>query len=195
MTGIAKLRDFVVSFTHLVATEHDEPSLIAEGRLLLTELVVADDWLPTIFAVPHPQHYQQYLLHCDPLERFSVVSFVWGPGQETPVHDHRTWGLVGVLRGAEISRRYVRLADGRLQALAPERLDRGSVDAVSPTIGDLHDISNAFADRSSISIHVYGANIGTKRRAVYNRETGEEKPFVSGYVDAYLPNLWRSQSV
>ena len=39
-------------------------------------------------AQPHPQYYQQHLLHCDPLERFSVVSFVWGPGQKTPVHDH-----------------------------------------------------------------------------------------------------------
>ncbi len=32
-------------------------------------------------------------------ERFCVVSFVWGPDQATPIHNHTVWGLVGVLRG------------------------------------------------------------------------------------------------
>ncbi len=62
-----------------------------------------DDWLPAAYAAPDPARYRQYLLHCDSAERFSIVSFVWGPGQLTPIHDHTVWGLVGVLRGAEIS--------------------------------------------------------------------------------------------
>jgi 3-mercaptopropionate dioxygenase len=62
--------------------------------------------------------------------------------------------------------------------------------AVSPTLGDVHAIANAYDDRVSISIHVYGANIGAVRRAVFDPETGEEKPFISGYANASLPNLW-----
>lgn len=65
-----------------------------------------DDWLPEDCARPDPQRYQQYLLHVDSRQRFSVVSFVWGPGQITPVHDHRVWGLIGMLRGAEYSQPY-----------------------------------------------------------------------------------------
>ena len=57
----------------------DEPRLLEVTSGLLGELVAHDDWLPPEFAKPHPDRYQQYLLHCDPLERFSVVSFVWGP--------------------------------------------------------------------------------------------------------------------
>jgi 3-mercaptopropionate dioxygenase len=57
------------------------------------------------------------------------------------------------------------------------------VDAVSPTIGDLHRVSNAHADRVSISIHVYGADIGAVRRSVFD-EWGQRKAFVSGYADA-----------
>ena len=56
-------------------------------------------------------------------------------------------------------------------------------------IGDVHVVENALADRPSISIHVYGANIGAVRRAVY-AEDGSRKPFVSGYSNAWLPNLW-----
>ena len=54
---------------------------------------------------------------------------------------------------------------------------------------DLHRVHNAHADRVSISIHVYGANIGAVRRHTYPAEGGR-KPFVSGYTNTLLPNLW-----
>jgi predicted metal-dependent enzyme (double-stranded beta helix superfamily) len=69
-------------------------------------------------------------------------------------------------------------------------LERGSVDAVSPTVGDIHKVSNAFSDRTSISIHIYGANIGNTRRHVFDVHTGAQKDFVSGYSSNRLPNLW-----
>ena len=118
------------------------------------------------------------------------MSFVWGPGQGTPIHDHRVWGLVGVLRGEEVSVGYQRQADGSLRAGAPERLAAGSVVAVSPQIGDIHAISNGLAETSSISIHVYGGNIGRIRRAVYDAATGTARDFISGYSNDSIPNLW-----
>ena len=51
-----------------------------------------------------------------------MVSFVWGPGQKTPIHDHTVWGLVGMLRGAERCRLYERAADGQVRARG-ERAD------------------------------------------------------------------------
>jgi predicted metal-dependent enzyme (double-stranded beta helix superfamily) len=71
----------------------------------------------------------------------------------------------------------------------PARLDPGQVEAVSPRIGDIHRVANAFDDRVSISIHVYGANIGAVRRATYDA-AGRPKPFVSGYSNTTLPNFW-----
>jgi hypothetical protein len=99
-------------------------------------------------------------LHADPLERFSIVSFVWGPGQRTPIHDHRVWGLVGVLRGAELSTDYTRTQEGVLAAHKEERLEPGTIIALHLNRRDTHTIRNAFKDRVSVSIHVYGANIG-----------------------------------
>jgi predicted metal-dependent enzyme (double-stranded beta helix superfamily) len=188
--GIERLRRFVTSATGIVGRRADEATTLAALRPELAALVRHDDWLPERFAVPHPQHYQQYLLHCDAAERFCVVSFVWGPGQRTPVHDHTVWGLIGMLRGSELARRYARVADGSLTPEPPLRLEPGDVDAVSPSIGDIHTVENAFADRVSISIHVYGANIGAVRRHVFDPATGADKPFVSGYASDLLPNLW-----
>lgn len=194
---IAPLRDFVRAMTRLAERIDDEAALIAGARPLLARLISDDAWLPEDCARPDPQFYRQYLLHCDPLERFSVVSFVWGPGQRTPIHDHTVWGLVGMMRGAERCRRYEHASDGTLRALGEEQvLSPGEIEAVSPTVGDIHTVANALPDAPSVSIHVYGANIGAVRRHVFDAQTGAAKDFVSGYSAATVPNLWdRSAAV
>lgn len=190
MSGnLHRLRSFVTDLADLLRREPDEPEILSQGGQLLAALVAQDDWLPDAFAQPDPERYRQYLLHCDSAEAFSVVSFVWGPGQATPVHDHTVWGLVGVLRGAELSQAYARTDAGLRPQGPPTRLAAGEVEAVSPRIGDIHQVANAFDDRASISIHVYGANIGAVRRSTYDAE-GRPKPFVSGYSNTALPNLW-----
>ena len=70
------------------------------------------------------------------------------------------------------------------------RSSPGAVTAVSPAIGDIHLVENALDDRPSISIHAYGANIGAVARHVFVPESGQAKPFVSGYANPMLPNLW-----
>lgn len=189
--SLAPLRDFVSALARLIDQQPDEPRVLAEGGALLATLVARDDWLPEAYAQPHPSYYQQHLLYADAAERFSVVSFVWGPGQRTPVHDHTVWGLIGMLRGAEDAQAFaLDPATGTAQPQgAPVRLLPGQVEAVSPRIGDVHQVANAFADRVSISIHVYGANIGAVQRHTYPAEGGR-KAFVSGYSNPHLPNLW-----
>ena len=139
--------------------------------------------------MPHPQYYQQYLLHCDPLERFSMVSFVWGRARARRCTITRFWGYVGMLRGSEINQRYVREADGGLRlAGAASTLLPGDVERLAPEEGDIHQVSNAHADRVSISVHLYGGNIGAVSRHVYDPVTGVAKPFVSGYSSTSVPN-------
>lgn len=179
---LAPLRLFVDRIGVLLHRTDDEPALLAEGARHLAALIADDGWLPATHAAPDPARYRQYLLHRDPAARFSLVSFVWGPGQSTPIHDHTVWGLVGVLCGAEITERYTR-QDGGLRSLGRDRLEVGAIDAVSPSVGDLHRVSNAYADAVSISIHLYGADIGAVRRSTYDAD-GAVKPFVSGYADA-----------
>lgn len=192
MKNAERLRTFIHAMTLCVQrAPDDEAAQMTCAARLLTDLVAVDDWLPEACAQPHPQHYRQYLLHCDPLERFSLVSFVWGPGQSTPVHDHTVWGLIGMLRGAEVSQRYATGDEvGPMRMLGESRLEAGQVEAVSPTLGDIHRVANAFDDRVSLSIHVYGANIGAVQRHVFDPLTGRAKGFVSGYANATLPNPW-----
>ncbi|MET0271692.1 MAG: cysteine dioxygenase [Phenylobacterium sp.] len=187
---LARLRSFVTGLGALLDSAWgDEAWILHNGAELLGDLVATDDWLPADYARPDPVRYRQYLLHCDSRERFSVVSFVWGPGQATPIHDHTVWGLVGVLRGAELSQSYAREGGVLRPAGRVRRLETSDVEAVSPRLGDLHRVVNAHADRTSISIHVYGANIGAIRRTAFD-DAGRPRPFISGYSNTTLPNLW-----
>jgi len=187
--SIAPLRDFVRAMTVLVGRTRDERSLLAEGRQHLAALVCDDRWLPDAFAMPLADRYGQYLLHCDALGRFSVVALAWGAGQQTPIHNHTVWGLVGVLRGAESCEEF-ELRDGTPQATGLAHTMRpGSVEAVSPTVGDWHRVRNADGTDTSVSIHVYGADIGALRRQRLD-DRGRLCGFVSGYDNTVLPNLW-----
>ena len=188
----AHLRQFVQGMTRVVeAHTGNEPALLERGQSLMHDLITHDDWLPEQFAQANPAKYQQYLLYCDPFERFSLASFIWAPGQTTPVHDHTVWGMVGVMRGAERCEEYAWNQDRtRLEKTSEHRVGVGAIDLVSPTLGDIHTVSNALGDQVSISIHCYGANIGTVRRHVFEAGTGGIKEFVSGYSAAVLPNIW-----
>ena len=187
--SLSPLRDFVVALTRWVGKTQDEATLLREGRAHLAELLADDRWLPEAWAAPRTDRYAQHLLHCDPLERFSVVSFVWGPGQHTPVHDHTVWGLVGILRGAERCDEFAIEAGQPVDTGRHHVMRRGEIEAVSPTVGDWHRVSNAREDGLSVSIHVYGANIGAVRRHRLD-ERGHGIEFVSGYDNVAVPNLW-----
>jgi len=184
MDSPARLKEFVSRVDALLARGLPEREVHEGAREAMRDLVAHDDWLPESMAKPHPQYYQQYLLYADPKDRFSVVSFVWGPGQKTPVHDHTVWGVIGMLRGSETSEPFA--AEGGRVMPAGEKvvLHPGDVEIVSPAVGDIHRVVNAFDDRVSISIHAYGANIGRVRRHVFDPQSGAVKEFVSGYANA-----------
>jgi predicted metal-dependent enzyme (double-stranded beta helix superfamily) len=45
-----------------------------------------------------PETYKSEVLHSEPDGSFSIVALVWRPGQVTPIHDHVTWCVFGVIR-------------------------------------------------------------------------------------------------
>jgi 3-mercaptopropionate dioxygenase len=187
-----KLLSFVKGLATLLETHPSEEIIFSKGKKLLENLIQSDDWLSEEFCKPHPQYYQQYLLYADPLDRFSVVSFVWGPGQKTPLHNHTVWGMIGQLRGQERGANYYRQPDGSYQAGESCICEPGQVATVSPSTHDIHVVENALSDQTSISIHVYGGNIGRIERAVFDPLTGSEKLFISGYANSVTPNLWNA---
>lgn len=181
----AALNRFVDQVNGLLDSGLAEDELHPQVAQAMKALVANDDWLDPKYAQPHSHYYQQYLLYADPAERFSVVSFVWGPGQHTPIHDHTVWGVVGMLRGLEQAVNYQIGADGTPAPIGETMtLNPGDIALVSPAIGDVHKVQNALDDQVSISIHAYGGNIGKIKRHVFPEQGGAAKDFISGYANA-----------
>jgi 3-mercaptopropionate dioxygenase len=176
------LTAFLDSMRTITQTPQEESARLEQVEHALRLLIANDNWLAPAWRKPGADTYRQYPLYIDPEEKFSVVSFVWGPGQCTPIHDHTTWGVVGVLNGAELCTEYaVPVVGSPMLPAGRHLLEAGDTDKVSPTLGDIHLVSNANTGETSISVHVYGGNIGTTSRHVYDPSSGAARPFISGY--------------
>ena len=121
-----------------------------------------------------PDSYQAHLMHAEPDGSFSVVAVVWRPGQVTPIHDHVTWCVAGVLCGAEDEELFT-LAGARGRPGAAVRpagrnlTGAGSVTGFAPP-GDIHRVRGP-GPGVTVSLHVYGADIsrlGSSVRRVYD---------------------------
>jgi predicted metal-dependent enzyme (double-stranded beta helix superfamily) len=144
----------------------------------LQELLRAPVVLPTAFTEPRHDGYAMYPLHVADDGSFSVAAAVWGVGQTTPIHDHLTWGVVGVVAGVEEERRY-EVSPGAAPRLVAQRLVVAGDAVVCCRAGDdVHAVACS-GDRDVVAIHVYGTDIGTAVRHVYDPLTGARAPFTS----------------
>ena len=117
-----------------------------------------------------PEGYRSHLLHGEPDGTFSIVALVWRPGQVTPIHDHVTWCVFGVVRGVEHEELFRLDEDAEcLVEVGSSTNDAGDVTGFAPP-GDIHRVRNV-GDRTAISIHVYGTDVsrvGSSVRRYYD---------------------------
>jgi predicted metal-dependent enzyme (double-stranded beta helix superfamily) len=117
-----------------------------------------------------PNRYVSHVLHTESDGSFSILALVWRPGQETPIHDHVTWCVFGVVQGIEHEELFVLDDENeRLIEAGTSTNLTGEVSGFAPP-GDIHRVRNA-GDETAISIHVYGTDvsrIGSSVRRYYD---------------------------
>jgi predicted metal-dependent enzyme (double-stranded beta helix superfamily) len=90
------------------------------------------------------------------------MSLVWLPGQFTPIHDHISWCVVGVMEGLEFEQRYALRqgpeGDRWLVPLEGTTLPVRHTSILVPPDENIHQVRNA-GDTLAISLHVYGADL------------------------------------
>jgi predicted metal-dependent enzyme (double-stranded beta helix superfamily) len=126
------------------------------------------DLLPPETKIGANDRYQRYLIYEDPAGRFCVGSFVWKPGQETPIHDHACWGAFGVVRGCLSSDNFILDAQGELHQVSTDTVLAGRTAWLSPAYGDIHRVANRAKKTSALSLHVYGAPFAEICRTRYD---------------------------
>lgn len=110
-----------------------------------------------------PAGYTRNLIYALPDKSLSLYSLVWLPGQWTPVHDHGSWGVVGVLEGLLEERSYVRLSPDRdadhdidLARGGVVLLGRGAVTTFVPNPDHIHVTGVPPERPRAVSLHLYG---------------------------------------
>jgi 3-mercaptopropionate dioxygenase len=179
------LKRFIWDIQSIVELAESDREIFVIGRDLMARLVASDDWLPANFAaIDAASPCRHFHLYADAMERFCVVSMVLHGGQALPVSQEPVWEIMGVLRGAVGRQRFALpagappVANGAAKLLKP-----GAVETFSPKSGEGVQLCNGLDDRDSISIHVYGGDIGKAvRRAV--GPDGSISEFSHGYVNA-----------
>jgi predicted metal-dependent enzyme (double-stranded beta helix superfamily) len=112
-----------------------------------------------------PDRAISHTLHVEPDGSFSITAVVWRPGQFTPIHDHTTWCVFGVIQGVEHEDVY----DADLNLIGSSDGTLGDVNGFAPP-GDIHRVHNT-GDEVAISIHIYGTDltrVGSSVRRYYD---------------------------
>ena len=109
------------------------------------------------------ERYARNAVHIAKDGELSLFALVWEPGQWTPVHDHGTWGVVGIVRGLLEERAYIpRTPVGeRDEGIVLERggivlLGAGSVSTFVPVPDHIHMTGVAEDGDPTVSLHLYG---------------------------------------
>ena len=126
--------------------------------------------------------YASYLLYLSRDAKLCIVLDIFLPGQSAVIHNHLCWCVFACLHGIEHERIYeVDLPSGK-EPRETSRLSRipGEVSIASATANGFHQVECASAE-PAISLHIYGADIGSITRQRWNAETGAYEDFVGGY--------------
>ena len=171
------IAEFVEAAKDAVRTANGDRQRVVATLQPLVEKVVWDDGLFDERHRAEPEGGRpRYLYHNEPDGSLQVYVVEFAPGMPTPVHDHLTWGLIGVCGGAQKTARYERVDDGsdpqhaNLQLIEERVLERGAVYPLLPP-NDIHRIETV-GDRPSYSLHVLGVDLGRQHRNIFDVGTG-----------------------
>lgn len=106
----------------------------------------------------------------------NVYGVLFRPAHPTPVHDHVTWGIIGVYSGEQRTTRYNRADDGSapghcaVDLVTDEVLTHGATYPLLPP-HDIHRIE-VLGREDGLSIHVLGADLKRQRRRIFDVDAG-----------------------
>jgi predicted metal-dependent enzyme (double-stranded beta helix superfamily) len=180
------VRNFVADVKTTIAAATSPADACAALEPPFGELLADPDWLPSEFQADAPESGMgggigQWLLYRADDGSLSLFSLVVPPGSETPIHDHLAWGLVGLYRGTQDEEIYAR-RDGALALVERRAIFPGDFYVLIPPRDDIHRVRTTSAE-TSVSIHLLTNDTGCVWRHAYDAESGEARPFRSGYVN------------
>jgi 3-mercaptopropionate dioxygenase len=172
------LDEFIADCHSVSATKADPADCVIAVAPLMERLLEGDrSFLRPAHFRSDRDHYARNAIYISPDEQLSLFALVWLPGQWTPVHDHGSWGVVGVLQGL-LEERSLMAVDGHITADHGIRLKRGgvlllkekSISSFVPNPDHIHMTGVPQERAMAVTLHLYGRNMNSFH--IYDVEKG-----------------------
>jgi predicted metal-dependent enzyme (double-stranded beta helix superfamily) len=169
------VEEFAREVERIMADAPDRATAVQEIEPLLARLMERPDLLDERYRVVTPEGRTRYTYYHSADGRLTVGGPVFEPGHPTVVHNHNTWGVIGIYRGKQRTTRYRRVDDGttpgraELVQTSDEVLGPGSIYFLLPP-DDIHRIEAV--DGPSLSVHVLGVDLRQQYRQFFDVEAG-----------------------
>jgi 3-mercaptopropionate dioxygenase len=173
------VRELIADARRIMEAEgggNDREAAVLQLQPLLAAALEGPGWTDERFATTDEGGRRRYLYYRNDDDSLLIYGVVFRNGHPTPVHDHVTWGLIGVQSGEQRTTRYRRADDGsvpgqcRVDLVADEVLTRGATYPLLPP-HDIHRIE-VVSEGEGLSIHVLGADLTRQRRRIFDVANG-----------------------
>jgi predicted metal-dependent enzyme (double-stranded beta helix superfamily) len=165
MTTTSSALEHFIARAAALSRSHSEAAdcVLSLAPLMLELIEEAHTFLQPQHYRSNPEGYTRNLIRNFPEESLSLYALVWRPGQWTPVHDHGSWGVVGVVEGVLEERSYVRVSPERgvdhdieLVRGGIVLLKSGAVTSFVPNPDHIHVTGVPLERPRAVSLHLYG---------------------------------------
>lgn len=169
------VEEFAGAVERIMAEAPDRLNAVRAIQPLLAQLLARPDLLDDRYKVVTPEGRVRYTFYQSEDGRLTIGGPIFEAGRPTVVHNHNTWGVIGIYRGKQRTTRYQRVDDGSapgratLVQTSDEVLGPGSIYSLLPP-DDIHRIEAIGGP--SLSIHVLGVDLRQQYRQFFDPEAG-----------------------
>jgi len=174
-----RLGAFIAEVRTLVARATSPIETVAALREPFSRLLADRTWLPSAFRQPSPQSgmgggISSWLVYRSADRSLTLMSLVVPPESATPIHDHLSWGLVGLYDGTQeerVFRELGRSGDGhrQLELVTVRQLQAGQFYDLIPPKNDIHSVKTT-SPTPSISLHLLATDMDASDATLHERQ-------------------------
>ena len=166
------MEEFIIDVQAIMSSRQDREIITNQLKPLLEVLLRQEELLDERYKVDLGKGRSTYSFFRSPDGSLGISAPVFMPGKPTLLHDHLSWGLIGVYSGRQKTTRYRRIDDGSqaghadLELLEDEIYTKGDIYYMAPP-DDIHQVET-IGEEPGVSIHVLGTDYRRSKRHVYD---------------------------
>lgn len=155
------------------------PRAIADkAKNLISKFINTPLWQKLSFAFPTYKNKQYAVILNQPnTDQFMLLLAIWCPGISSPIRNHNTWAMMGVLQGQEDNQlwSYDASTPPYLTPIENNIMKKGNLQIMSER--GIHSVKNCTKKQDfAASIHLYGSDLRNTRRQIFHKDSNITQP-------------------